>query len=147
MKTKCFGFVVIAIFSALVGACSNDSNTAAAPTSPPTPTPKPLPECTTPVDLMTAWNSKGVVVEHKFSIGFRSYSFFETQNLPGNQTSLTYPLPTRGQTYFVQIQRTTISGEIETRYHNFYLPTCEQRVEWQKTNPGYVEPLDITLLF
>lgn len=123
--------------------CANKKN------SPQTPAAqgKPLPtECKETVENIIKWNLDRKAFSYSVSVGLRPYDFYFVHKVDGLATDVTINLD-RNLTYYVRVEKQTLSSETFSRDYNFFIPSCDQRSDWKAKNPDYTEPRLDTLEF
>lgn len=104
--------------------------------------PKPLPECEELVTVEVQTEKTPLALKREFRIGYRPGIPSWTFSL--GQGDVVAPLRLeRGIEYHVSINTTRLDRVADYQSYTLYVPTCEERGEYQRENPSYEEPISL----
>ncbi|WP_415064291.1 hypothetical protein [Bdellovibrio sp.] len=139
---KSLKHLVIALISVLGVACSSKEEAVgnAGGVLPPS---KPLPSsCSQDLLARLSWRVDRLAFGYLIEVGTQAGVVSKSFAIAYTEKSFLLTLE-RGATYFLKVTKYLGDGNA-TAFQNIelYVPTCDERVEWQKAHPTYVEPFD-----
>jgi hypothetical protein len=135
----------VVLFSAVcfVG-CSEDDKTAAAPAAP-LPQLKPLPPCEEKVAAELQTPTTPAAKKRTIRLGYRENVYPSNWQLFQGETRPNITL-SRGITYYLQVTTVKLDNTSDWYQGAFYVPTCEEREQYQELNRKYEEPIRLAEL-
>jgi hypothetical protein len=131
---------IILVTAGLVG-CDNNDNAGGARVVPPPPRKK-LPPCEEKVNAELQTAETPLAFKRVIEIGYQRDLPFGKYTLDQGVVRPALNLE-RGLTYYVTVNTTNLDKTTAYNLSVIYVPTCDEREQFQQLNPSYEEPIQL----